>query len=161
MILQLATIWLFITAGWYDEGCWWRREDDYCLVFIILPLKEGETVTSDKEFFRFSRKLQRVSMSKSIRLSEGLTVDFRKWSTTSYTLIAVGFRMIVSASFLIRESFLQFFSSRCCICICRSFMMKLEGCPGTIFLSASRLLCNWSILRLSRLISDIWQQLNN
>jgi len=163
IILQMATILLFITAEWYDEGSVRRVRrhtlvPGYCLVFIILPLKEVETVTSDTEFFRFSRKLHRVSMSKSIRLSEGLTVDFRRLSTTAYTLMS-GFLMIVSASFLIRESFLQFFSSRFCICICRSLMMKLDGCPGTIFLSDSRLLCSWSILRLSRLISDIWQWL--
>jgi len=75
--------------------------------------KEEEVKEEDEEeelSFLLSRKLSRVSMSKSILLSDGFTVAVLRESMTAWTLIPWLFTT-VSASFLINESFLMFFSS--------------------------------------------------
>ena len=96
--------------------------------------EKEEEDEEEEESFLLSRKLRRVSMSKSILRSEGFTVAvlagrrsqsmknlktgcemfrYLRESMTAWTLVP-GLFTTVSASFLISESFLMFFSSSSC-----------------------------------------------
>ena len=93
-------------------------------------VEKEEEDEEEEESFLLSRKLRSVSMSKSILRSEGFTVAvlagrrshsmkklvafrYLRESMTAWTLVP-GLFTTVSASFLISESFLMFFSSSSC-----------------------------------------------
>ena len=129
-------------AGDCDPDCiilsssivsWRELSEELYILVLILSVKEtqgteGSSVTlfsALSTVLLLSRNLVSVSMSKSIRLSEGLTVPEVRLATTWWTLVP-GLLMISSASFLIKESFLMFRSSSCWTWPWRSLMMKLD-----------------------------------